>query len=145
MDEEKLLGMGAEIEFEGKQWRMASLTYELQAKFVAWLKRRAVDAVREQKSYLDPDEYAAKMDKVDQNIAAGVYGFGGEVCVKSSKSIDGLKELVRIALAKNHPEVNHEFVDRLFETKIDEAARVVKRANSGPLPPTPPPNGVAAD
>lgn len=136
-DEEQVLGMGSEIEFEGRTYRMAPLTFELQAKYVAWLKRQAVEAVRQQRSYLTDEEYEKKMDRVDRNIAAGVYAFGSPLCVESSKNLDGMKEIVRLTLAKNHPEVNHEFVDRLLEKQMEEAARAVKRANSDPLPETP--------
>lgn len=140
MDEEKVLGMGSEIEFEGKTWRMAPFTYEIQALFSAWLKKRAVMGVKEQRSYLTDEEYAAKMDKVDQNIAGGVYGFGGEVCVKASQSMDGLKELLYITLHKTHPEVDRDFVERLFNDKLmnAEAMRAIQRANSDPLSPRPP-------
>lgn len=139
-DEEKVLGMGSEIEFEGKTWRMAPFTYEIQALYSAWLKKRAVMGVKEQRAYLSDEEYNAKMDKVDQNIAAGVYGFGGEVCVKSSQSMDGLKELLYITLHKNHPDVDRAFIDRLFMDKLiqAEALAAIQRANSDPLSPRPP-------
>lgn len=136
-DEEQVLGMGTEIEFEGRTYRMAPLTFELQAKYVAWLKRQAVEAIRQQRSYLTEEEYDKKMDRVDRNIAAGVYGFGSDLCIQSVKGPDGLKELVRLTLGKNHPEVDHEFVDRLFETKVKEAAAALQRANADPLPETP--------
>ncbi len=137
-DEQRLLGVGSEIEFEGKTYTMAPLTYELQAKYVAWLKKRAVMSIKEQREYLTDEEYKEKMDNVDRNMAAGVYGFGGKVCVDSVRSMDGLKELVRLTLAKNYPEVNHEFIDRLFETKMEEATANIKRDNANPLLGTPP-------
>lgn len=132
-DFDKSLGTGSDIEFEGRQWTMAPLTYELQAKYSAFLLKRAVSGVKMQKEYLTQEEFDNKMDQIDRNWTAGVYSPGSKVCSESAKSLDGLKELVRICLFKNHPEVNHEFVDRLFTEKQAEAARTLNQLNSDPL------------
>lgn len=140
-DVSQALGAGSSIEFEGQVYQLAPLTYALQAKYETWLERRAVEAVRRQRSYLDDDEYQQKMTAVDRDIAAGIYSFGSKACQDASRSIHGLKELIRLSLAKNYPEVNHEFVDRLFDTKMQEAANAFMRANADPLPQAPPPDG----
>jgi hypothetical protein len=139
-DEEKILGKGSDISFDGKQWRLAPFTYDIQCEYSSWLKRRAILAVKEQlaSGIIDKSEYDEKMDRVDRNITAGVYSFGGKVSVESASSQEGLKELVRLCLKRNHPEVDEKFVDRLFEEKMDEVARALRRDNSDPLSRTPP-------
>lgn len=139
-DEGTVLGKGSAIEFGGKTYKFSPITYDIQAEYTTWLKRRAVEEVREQKSYLTPEEYERKMDRVDRNRAAGVYSFAGELCRESVHSLEGLKYLVFLTLKSNHPEVDMAFIDQMFESKeiMEQASRAIKSANSDPLGVSPP-------
>lgn len=144
-DVSKVLGKGSTLEFQGKVYQVAPLTYELQAKFETWLERRAVQAVQKLKNLYSSEEYSAALAGVNGDIASGKYSFGAPASIAAGRTMPGLKEILRITLNKNHPEVDEAFVDALWDAKekdLADAMAAIERANPSPLPETPP-NGAA--
>lgn len=124
-----LLGVGQTITFEGKEYTLSTMTFDMQAKFETWLERRAMDAVRRQKPFCDDEEYKELSCRVITDIAAGVYSFGGSKCVEAAKTLPGVKEILYLSLQKNHKNIDRETVDRMVAEKISEIAAALSQSN----------------
>lgn len=127
------LGGGTTLRHNGKTYTISPLTFELQGEFSDFLEQRAWETLERQKPRLSDEEYYKRWDRLDEKITAGVYAFGGPVCQDAVRTLVGAKELLRLSLKVKHPEVDHEFVDNIFEEKAREANAAIARANPDPL------------
>lgn len=130
-DTARTLGIGPVIPFEGKDYTVSPLTFREHGKFEVWLERRARDIVR-RATDITPEQEIRLLNEVTRDAVAGIYSWGGEVCAMASISLHGRKELMRLALSKQHPEVDNELVDRLFEAFFAETEAAMKLANADP-------------
>lgn len=137
-DDTKVFAKSAEVQFRGKSYKISPISYDLRAEFSCWLKRRAVLEIQAQldQGWISEESYEAKMDRVDQNMAAGVYSFGGKLSLAAAKSPEGSKEILRLCLVKGNgdaKEFTSEFIDEFLQEKQKEIERALKNANSLPL------------
>jgi hypothetical protein len=135
-----ILGVGPSLEFEGVTYHVKPLTFELQAKFEQWLRRRALKSAQEdfEARQMSRDAYNATLTGIRRDWAGGVYAYGGEVSIDAMKTMPGIKEFLRLSLSKDHPEVDAEFIDRMMEAQMEEVSHALAEANADPLPKTPP-------
>jgi len=66
------------IEFNGKKYTAGLITQKVKAEFEKRLEKKALDAVFQMKSYLEPVEFREAISGVTRDIATGVYSFGSE-------------------------------------------------------------------
>lgn len=123
-DAMKAAGLGPQVKHGGEVYQFAVLDHGDYARMEAWLERQAVEAVRRQKAYLPPAEYAEKVQNTDRDIASQVYTAGGErFNFAFTRSHPGLKEAARLALQKHHPGADEELVDDLFRDHMPDMIR----------------------
>ena len=124
------LGLGPELTFEGKVYRLKPITLIHAARFSAWLERRAWEGVERSQAWVNPKTYEANVKIVSRDIATGVYDFGSEDYARAAESMAGMKFLTMLSLQESHPEVDEEFVDRLFAEKMQRIIALRNKAEA---------------
>lgn len=128
----RALGTPEQIEYKGKQYQLSALEIEVVAMFEQWLKRRALESLRQMKSMMSDEEYKEQFANVIRDAAAGTYSLFSSVGQKSLQSIDGVKQMVYLRLKRHHPECDEEFVDNMLADKFDEILVTMKAMDSDP-------------
>ena len=85
------LGIGPEIEFRGRKYRLTPWTLEMTALFETWLEARAFDAVERTRGTVPEDTYQRRLDSVNRLIAAGEFAMGSVAAANAAASLHGLK------------------------------------------------------
>ena len=123
------LGVGPELTFEGKVYRLKPMTLIHAAQFAAWLERQAWEGVERAKAWLPPKTHEEALARVSRDVAAGVYDFGSEDYARAAASLSGLKYLTLLSLKENHPEADEELVDRIFAEKLQRIMAMQPQVN----------------
>lgn len=131
------LGVGPELSFGGKVYRLAPLTLVHYAMFSAWLERQAWEGIERAKPALSPRTYDDALSRVARDVAAGMYDLGSPAFAQAAGSMSGLKQLVLLSLRdsqkdipeKDRESIDQELVDRLFDQKMKQIMTLVKQAN----------------
>lgn len=113
---------GGHAEFQtkdGKTIKVKYLTLKAMSQYENRLQNRAIRKLTEQKDVISSDLLQDMLSKIMDNIAAGHYAFGGEICQKSLQTIQGISDLVSILCDVT----NDEALDLLM--KDGDAFRVV--------------------
>jgi hypothetical protein len=130
----EILNAPAEIEHNGRTYQVGDLTLLGRAKFERWLKDRAVnEALRVSE---DAPEAARRMllSEVAQDIASGVYDFGGSACVKAMAQRAGGSYALFLAMEQHDPTVELADAEALYDAKIAERLQLYEKACADPLP-----------
>lgn len=129
------LGKGSTLEFRGKTYPMAPLTYEVMGAFEVWLERQAWSGYRRAQAYLGPDELADMRKEITRDMAAHAYSFGGPVCAKSLEAPPGQKYMLFLLLKAAETadaEVSEKLVDEIHKTDWEAAMAVYDSVNADP-------------
>jgi hypothetical protein len=139
-----LLNAPTEIELDGKVWKLREPTLLEQATFQRHLETRAREAAGRATDIPDEDRRQLLRD-VNADIAAGVYDFGGPVCVQALQTPTGLAKLIHIILRDQgcNEDIARKLVDRqlkeivatLVGDRLDDEEKKRLLVNLG-LPPT---------
>lgn len=90
-DAAKALGIGPEIEFRGKKYRLTPWTLEMSCLFEDWLEQSAWDAVQRCRGRVADEVYHERLDRVATLIAAKAFAIGGEAAAIAARSTPGQK------------------------------------------------------
>jgi hypothetical protein len=134
------LGIGPEIEFRGRKYRLTPWTLEMTALFETWLEARAFDAVERTYGTVPEDVYRRRLDSVNRLIAAGEFQMGSESTVKMAGSLSGLKYSTYLMLKAANPEVTERLVEDMFaevQGQVLAKLEAAKAPADPPMPPTP--------
>lgn len=82
---------GSKLSFThaGKTYEVSYLTQAVKASFESWIVGRALETLSRLRPILPPDEYAEEKTTLFDSIAAGRFGFHGDVCRAAMKTTDG--------------------------------------------------------
>jgi hypothetical protein len=135
----RALGIGPEVEFRGRKYRLTPWTLEMTALFEAWLEQRAWDAVERAKGAVPEDVYQRRLDTVTRLIAAGHFAFGSAAAAEAGRSLPGMKYSTYLQLKAAGGDVTERLVEDLFAEKQAESLAKLGAANAPADPPTPAP------
>lgn len=90
-----LLSIATNLECDGKQYPMRPPNQLEQGKFQRWLEQRAYEGI-ERRTYAEDSAKYAAINALTQDIAAGVYEWGGDVASKAVLSSSGAAKLVEL-------------------------------------------------
>ena len=139
----KALGQEQEILFDGKKYRLSGMTVEGLGLWEQYLLEQAELGLERRRHLMAPDAFLARCSQLDQDAAAGVYGFFSPVSSKAQAHLPGMKKLLWLRLKVNHPEVDDGFVQRLVEERFEELMGKA-RTQDAPDPNSPAPASAGA-
>lgn len=120
------LGVGPELVYKGKVYRMAPMDQlNVRARYCQYLRQRAVSEVMSLRGELDPLAIDSMLSSVTRDFAAGLYEFGSQVVRESLKSPDSQQRLVLYMLQENHSEVEPALVKEMFENCLGDVLAAV--------------------
>lgn len=127
-----------EIEYTDEQgqkhtYKLKQLTKGNEAKFSRWLEKRARDDAARAIQEMPPEAAEAYVDRVQENIHAGVYEWGSAVCVKSLRSPAGQQYAIYLALLDEHPLMEEELAAKIYAQQrqriVDQLTKAVEDAD----------------
>jgi hypothetical protein len=130
------LGIGPEIEFRGRKYRLTPWTLEMTALFQTWLEGRAFDAVERTRGTVSEDVYRRRLDSVNRLIAAGEFEMGSEAAAKVAGSLAGLKYSTYLMLRHANPDVTERLVEDIFAEAGDQILAKLEAAKAPADPST---------
>lgn len=86
-----------EMEFDGVKYQLREPTLLEEGTFQRWLEQRAYDAI-ERRTYQDAVQQTEDRRLLNQDIATGVYEYGGPLCIQSLNTPAGAAALLGIVL-----------------------------------------------
>jgi hypothetical protein len=130
----RALDMGEEITHGGRTYRVRPLTYEGQAFFEMWLRRRAYEAAVRLAQFSGSAAAEKAILAIPDKDAAGVYDWGGELCGQAAQSPQGQIELLALMMMdqKSDGEEVRRAAKEIMEAKWAEALRKMGAANADP-------------
>lgn len=129
------LGIGPEVEFRGRKYRLTPWTLEMTALFETWLEGRAFDAVEKTRGTVPEDVYRRRLDSVNRLIAAGEFQMGSEAAAKAAESLPGLKYSTYLMLRAGNPDVTERLVEDMFADARDQVFAKLEAAKAPGNPP----------
>lgn len=93
-----------------------------QGMFQRWLEQRAYDSI-ERRTYQDPRQQAEDRRLLNQDVAAGVYEWGGPVCVAALGTPTGIAKLLTIICADQA--LTLEKAEKLVDQQVREIAAIL--------------------
>ena len=117
-----LLNAPTEIELDGVIWKLRQPTILEQATYQRNLERRAREAASRAVD-IPEDERRQLLRDVTADIAAGLYEYGGPVCIRRLQTEEGIAELLHIILADQG--CTREIARRLVEKQLSEIIAVL--------------------
>jgi hypothetical protein len=128
----KVLGLGAELEFEGKKYVLAPWSYKIQGQFERYLEDEAYQVVLRLCRHLSPEEKKEQLAILARDIAAGTYSFGSEAVSKAMYSLKHFGKLLLLCLKPNHPEADEELVHKILQDGLETVMAKMAEANVDP-------------
>ena len=126
----ELLNSPTAIPFEGVEYQLRQPTLMEEGEYQRWLEHRAYEAI-ERRTYRDPDQQERDRRNLNNDVAAGVFEWGGEVCVRAIQTPGGLARLLHIMLRDQG--LTEAKAKALVDRKMREIAAVlVARSTSDP-------------
>ena len=109
----------------GKTYKIKYLTLRAMSQYENKLQNRALKLLAESKPELKKEDFADLFTQLMENIAAGVYSFGGETCSKSLTTIQGITDLISILCEINSDEAMELLLNdgTNFKVVFDEVVR----------------------
>src|SRR4051794_13270063 len=90
-----LLSVETDLELDGKTYKVRPPTLLEQGRFQRWLEQRAREAI-DRAVYKDEASRDRCHNLITQDVAAGVYEWGGELCVKALQTEAGVVRLLEL-------------------------------------------------
>jgi hypothetical protein len=123
----RCLGDEAQIEYQGQVYKLVPWDrFGVQKEFTAWLKLQAVLALRELRPLLTPQEHAEHLSRLQQDVTAGVYDWGGEAWERAIGTEKGYVQIVLLDLRVSHPDVTEKTARGLIEEHGEELNAVLR-------------------
>jgi len=128
MDIGPTLGLSRTFSFRGKTYEAKEMTPLHIGQFSEWLKMRArADCARTLETC--PPEMQAwgrvQTSVVQTDIAAGVYGVGGEAYIKATMTMEGVAQILFLTTTEAHPELTYEDCLDMVKDRFNAMAREV--------------------
>lgn len=125
------LGVGHQIEFEGKTYTLAPFSFRLIAHFEQWVKQMAWAEVEEdrilvEQGVISPDVYQARHAEISSLIASKQHRKGGKLFAGMLGTIAGQIRMAYLMLWDNDKSVTPAMVERLFEQRFTELMSRIK-------------------
>jgi hypothetical protein len=92
---ENFLNLNKEFEFEGKKYTTAPLDDIGEGVFSVWLEQRAYDAI-ERRTYQDEKQKIEDRRTLTQDVAIGLYEYGGVLCFRATQWPPGIAKVIEI-------------------------------------------------
>lgn len=134
----KALGESADFEWRGKVYKVAPVSFDIEAQFSAALQRLAAEGLRRNAAYLGAQAYRDALQVFQDDLAAGEFDWSGRVAIKARLSPSGSRELVWLCLTRDgDQELTRADLEQLLRdgAKWDELMRLMQELQA------PPPNG----
>jgi hypothetical protein len=131
------LGIGPEIEFRGRKYRLTPWTLEMTALFETWLEARAFDAVERTRGTVPEEVYLRRLDSVNRLIVGGEFAMGSNAASVAAGSLAGLKYSTYLMLRACSPDVTERLVEDMFTEAQGQVLAKLEAAKAPADPPTP--------
>jgi hypothetical protein len=123
-----LQNVGGHVEFttkDGKAIKVKYLTLKAMSEYENRLQNRAIRKLTEQRDVIPADIFSEMFSKLMDDIASGHYAFGGEICQKSLRTVDGVANLMSVLCGVSADEAIDLLVKEgdAFKTIFDEVVK----------------------
>ena len=139
MDIATTLGLGSEVKFRDKVYRVRPWTQETKGRFELWLRRRVEEEFEADKQFLSADEIRERRAQLQKDKAAGKYRFGSETARDALFSFDGLVHVMYLLMRdvpENQP-LTEELVGEMVADDLEKIMATLGEANADPTTPAP--------
>lgn len=126
MDIGPALGMERTFAFRGKSYTLTGMSPLQMARFSTWLQMRAQANCARTMETCPPEMQGwarAQTSIVQSDIAAGVYGIGGEAYVKGSVTMEGAAQILYLAISEDDPAVTYDDCLDMIKDRFNDMAR----------------------
>jgi len=123
----QILGRPISLVLGDKQYNLSPLTDNIRAEYESISETAAIVNVQKQRAILG-DDYLPMLARVNSDIVAGVYDFGGPMFVAMVNSFPGLLFMFWLMCKANHPGLTLDEVKWLGLTHASEIKLAVERA-----------------
>lgn len=120
----------------GVTYQLSPLTKRKQDEVQQWLVERALVGASDMKRALKLDSatYASLLHKINQDVASGAYGFGGEEYQKAMGTFDGMVRMLWVMLKPNHADFEGteglDKLEELVENNIEDVQAAFERISA---------------
>lgn len=118
----EMLNAAAELEFEGKTYRLRKPTLLEEGEFQVYLEQCASDSI-ERREWKDPDDKLAAQNLVTRDCAEGYYESGGEGYVRAVSNPRRLPRL--LAIICRDQGMTPQIAERLVQTEMKKIAAIL--------------------
>lgn len=129
-----LLNAPTEIEFDAgagdgpKIYKLNKApTKGQEARYSRWLEKRVRDDVARALAEMPPEQAEQYAAGARRDIAAGLYSWGTPASLQSLQTREGQIYIIYVMLSDEHPEMDLETTERMFETKQKEMIEELTR------------------
>lgn len=126
MDIGPAMGMGRVFVFRDKTYTLTGMSPLQMARFSTWLQMRAQANCARTMETCPPEMQSwarSQTSIVQADIAAGVYGIGGEAYVKGSLTMEGAAQILYLAISEDDPAVTYEDCLDMVKDRFNAMAR----------------------
>lgn len=121
------LGLGPEITYQGKVWRLAPMDeLVVRGRYTNYLRQRAVGQVLQMRSDFDPATIEAMLATVTRDFASGVYDWGQPIVRDSLRLVENMERMLMYMLQRYHPEVDLSFAKKLLQEENDQILTAIE-------------------
>jgi hypothetical protein len=117
---------------DGRTVAVGELTLERRARFVRWLKDRAVGELARLPEDAPPAVVRAYTDAVSEALAVGVYEWGGSACVRALAQRPGGSYALFLAVEAHDPLFTVEEAEALWDAMVADRMELLRRAVADP-------------
>lgn len=119
----ELLNAPTDFEWDGKVYKLREPTLDECAEYCQWLKAEARCAAIGATDIPDPEMQRNLFRDVVKDIAAQVYSWGGEVCIASLRTPQGIAKLISITCADQG--VTPKVAEQMAAKRLRDLAEIV--------------------
>lgn len=124
--------MGALYDFEGKTYKISPWTFGIQGEFELYLEECERRESMRWRPLLSPDEFSALLTKVNGDLAAGKYAFGGDEFRKATMTTRHYPHLLLLCLKPEHPEATLDLARKMVNQDLETLMQKMQAANQDP-------------
>lgn len=140
----RLFGAGAQIEHNGKVWKLSPWTYGVQAEYEQYLEEQAWLTCQRAARTLPAKQAEDLRGQTARDITAGVYSAGSKAFLDSVFVPKHLKVFLYRLIEPNQPEITLPLCEEMVQAGADKVIEKVIEAGSDPTR-TPPQKPAGAD
>lgn len=111
---------------DGKEWHFSPCAQKFKAGFEAWLEGRARKDAAAWKEILSPEDFQKRVTDVGDKIAAGTYGWQGQIWAEAVTNAIGLSYLYFLLAQQHHEDVTLEDTFHLVVENQDGVSALLK-------------------